>query len=270
MVDAVISGEAALKHLQSETIDLLITDISMHGMSGIELAHIAKKLQPDIHIVIISGYGEFEYAQGAIQAGVDEYLLKPVSITKMTSLLQSIQQKLDSEQMEQAATLLPAIACNQPYDEAAAHRLYGREDWFLAYVLWGNLDMRLPRKLDATRLLPSKQEHFLVLRGRNDEECVLIAKDEGMENFLMNLSVFVTQASTQTSWTVVYMPAARPIGTLPDFIDRSLETIYQKAVIGKHQILKYSGGNIREDRLPCRLPRCGSWGISSARKKSTW
>ena len=42
VVDAVISGEAALKHLQSETIDLLITDISMHGMSGIELAHIAK------------------------------------------------------------------------------------------------------------------------------------------------------------------------------------------------------------------------------------
>lgn len=64
VVDAVISGEAALKHLQCETIDLLITDISMHGMSGIELAHIAKKLQPDIHIVIISGYGEFEYAQG--------------------------------------------------------------------------------------------------------------------------------------------------------------------------------------------------------------
>lgn len=88
-----------------------------------------------------------------------------------------------------------------------------------------------------------------MLRGRNDEECVLIAKDEGMENFLMNLSVFVTQSSTQTSWTVVYMPAARPIGTLPDFIDRSLETIYQKAVIGKHQILKYSGGNVREDRL---------------------
>ena len=160
VVDAVISGEAALKHLQSETIDLLITDISMHGMSGIELAHIAKKLQPDIHIVIISGYGEFEYAQGAIQAGVDEYLLKPVSITKMTSLLQSIQQKLDSEQMEQAATFLPAIACNQPYDEAAAHRLYGREDWFFAYVLWGNLDMRLPRKLDATRLCPPSRSTF--------------------------------------------------------------------------------------------------------------
>ena len=73
IVDAVISGEAALKVLQAQAIDLLITDISMHGMSGIELAQSAKKLQPDLHIVIISGYGEFEYAQGAIQAGVDEY-----------------------------------------------------------------------------------------------------------------------------------------------------------------------------------------------------
>ena len=97
IVDAVISGEAALKVLQAQAIDLLITDISMHGMSGIELAQSAKKLQPDLHIVIISGYGEFEYAQGAIQAGVDEYVLKPVSITKMASILQSIQEKLDSE-----------------------------------------------------------------------------------------------------------------------------------------------------------------------------
>ena len=165
VVDTVISGEAALKHLQAETVDLLITDISMHGMSGIELALSAKKVQPDIHIVIISGYGEFEYAQGAIQAGVDEYLLKPVSITKMTSLLQAIQQKLDSEQAGQATTILPAIACRQSYDEAVARRLYGRQDWFFAYVLWGNLDMRLPRKLNATCLLPFKQEHFLVLQG---------------------------------------------------------------------------------------------------------
>lgn len=47
VVDAVISGEAALKVLESQAIDLLITDISMHGMSGIELAKHAKKLQPD-------------------------------------------------------------------------------------------------------------------------------------------------------------------------------------------------------------------------------
>lgn len=215
IVDAVISGEAALKVLQAQAIDLLITDISMHGMSGIELAQSAKKLQPDLHIVIISGYGEFEYAQGAIQAGVDEYVLKPVSITKMTSILQSIQEKLDSEYLEQAASLLPAIACHQPYDEGAATRLFARRDWYFAYVLLGNLNLRLPKKLGVTRLLTPPQDHFLILSGRDEEERILISKDDHVENFLMNLSVFVTQASTQATWTMVYMPTAQPWNICP-------------------------------------------------------
>ena len=93
VVGTVSSGELALNFLHKNTVELLITDISMHGMNGIELSQIARKMQPNIHIVIISGYGEFEYAQGAIQAGVDEYLLKPVSVTKMTTILQAIQKK---------------------------------------------------------------------------------------------------------------------------------------------------------------------------------
>ena len=104
------SGEQGLQFLRQNAVDLLITDISMHGMNGIELAQAARALLPNIHIVIISGYGEFEYAQGAIQAGVDEYLLKPVSISKMTAILQSLEKKIDANNSELAAALLPAIA----------------------------------------------------------------------------------------------------------------------------------------------------------------
>lgn len=205
IVDAVISGEAALKVLQAQAIDLLITDISMHGMSGIELAQSAKKLQPDLHIVIISGYGEFEYAQGAIQAGVDEYVLKPVSITKMTSILQSIQEKLDSEYLEQAASLLPAIACHQPYDEAAATRLFARRDWYFAYVLLGNLNMRLPKKLGVTRLLTPPQDHFLILSGRDEEERILISKDDHVHiHFYLFPQIFYHQASPPTRITWLF------------------------------------------------------------------
>lgn len=54
------SGEQGLEYLQKHNVEMLITDISMHGMNGIELARAARVLQPNIHIVIISGYGEFE------------------------------------------------------------------------------------------------------------------------------------------------------------------------------------------------------------------
>ena len=80
VVGTAASGEQGFQFLEQHPVDLLITDIGMRGMNGIELAQSARAMQPNIHIIIISGYGEFEYAQGAIQAGVDEYLLKPVSV----------------------------------------------------------------------------------------------------------------------------------------------------------------------------------------------
>ena len=108
------SGEQGFQLLEQQMFDLLITDIGMRGMNGIELAQAARAMQPNIRIVIISGYGKFEYAQGAIQAGVDDYLLKPVSISKMTAILENLEKKLDANQSDLNATLLPAIACRQP------------------------------------------------------------------------------------------------------------------------------------------------------------
>lgn len=105
------SGEQGFQLLEQQMFDLLITDIGMRGMNGIELAQTARAMQPNIRIVIISGYGKFEYAQGAIQAGVDDYLLKPVSISKMTAILENLEKKLDASQSDLTATLLPAIAC---------------------------------------------------------------------------------------------------------------------------------------------------------------
>ncbi len=80
VVDTASSGEQALDFLQRENVDLLITDISMHGINGIELAKSARAGHPNVRIVISSGYGDFEYAHGAIEAGGDEYLLKLVII----------------------------------------------------------------------------------------------------------------------------------------------------------------------------------------------
>ena len=115
VVGTATSGEQGLELLEQQKVDLIITDISMHGISGLELAQQARLIQPGIHIIILSGYSEFEYTKSAIQVGVDEYLLKPVSITKMTALLQAVRQQLDEEQAEMNASLLPAIACGLPY-----------------------------------------------------------------------------------------------------------------------------------------------------------
>ena len=250
VVGVATSGEQGLEFLEKHPVDLLITDISMHGITGIELAQRARQLLPNIHIVIISGYGEFEYAQGAIQAGVDDYLLKPVSISKMTAILESIQEKLDTEHADLALTLLPAIACGQPYAKENAAQLYGHRSLRFACIRWGNLDMNLPKKLSATSLVTPKEGPFQVLRGRDDDERILIAEEGPMEEFLANLSVYMTQPGSLSTWTAVYSPNPRPIETLPAFIEWALTMIHRKTVIGKHQILQFVGGAQVEERLP--------------------
>ncbi|MGN0745375.1 MAG: response regulator [Aristaeellaceae bacterium] len=246
------SGEQGLEYLQKHSVELLITDISMHGMNGIELARAARALQPNIHIVIISGYGEFEYAQGAIQAGVDDYLLKPVSITKMTDILRAVEKKLDTENTDMAASVLPALACGQPYSAGNAAQLYHGKSFRFALIRWGNLDMTLPRSLGASALVQPRDEYFQVLRGRDDDERVLFAPEGPMDMYLTHLSVYMTKPGSLNTWTAIYTPSVRDMEALPAFIEWALTLLHRKAVIGKHQILPYTGEAAAEDHL--RLP----------------
>ncbi len=245
------SGDFAIEFLQTHNVDLLITDISMHGMNGIELAQIARKMQPDIHIVIISGYGEFEYAQGAIQAGVDDYLLKPINITKLTAILESIHRKLDLKNADLNASVLPAIACHQPYNTETAKQLYGKKSYRFAYIRLGNLDVLLPKSLGATSLFMSNEESFQILRGRDDAERILIAEDKGLDEFLSYLSVYLTSQNGLPTWTAIYTVSIQPIEELPSFIHSAINTLYQKTVLGRHQILQLSSNTASEKiRLP--------------------
>lgn len=251
VVETATSGELALHFLQKNSVDLLITDISMHGMNGIELALTARKMQPNIHIVIISGYGEFEYAQGAIRAGVDEYLLKPVSVTKMTTILQSIQKKLEEKNTQLSASLLPALACRQPCSSEALEQLYGQKSFRFGYICWGNLDMTLPKSFGATSLILPANEFFYVLRGRDENEQILIAEDRGLDEFLSQLSVYMTQRGNLSTWSAVYTPVSRSIHELPDFILPAMNMLYLRTVVGRHQIIQFSGNTMPK---PVKLP----------------
>jgi len=69
-------GEAALPLIQQARPDILITDIKMPFMDGLQLSRTVKKSLPDIKIIILSGHDEFDFAQEALRIGVTEYILK--------------------------------------------------------------------------------------------------------------------------------------------------------------------------------------------------
>ncbi len=94
-------GETALPLLQALKPDVLITDIKMPFMDGLQLSKIVRERMPQVKIIVLSGHDEFEYAQQAIELGVAEYLLKPVSVQNLQNALQKISAQLDKEKREQ-------------------------------------------------------------------------------------------------------------------------------------------------------------------------
>ncbi len=108
-------GEMALQLLQTNSPDVLITDIRMPFMDGLQLCKIVRERMPWVKIVILSGHDEFEYAQQAIKLGVTEYLLKPVTVADLHNALQKIAGQLEQEksQQENLRALQDQIAENQ-------------------------------------------------------------------------------------------------------------------------------------------------------------
>lgn len=91
-------GEIALPMIRKIRPNVLITDIRMPFMDGLALSQIVKQEIPDIKIIIISGYDEFEYAQQAISLGVERYLLKPITKGTLRKVLMEIREKIETEQ----------------------------------------------------------------------------------------------------------------------------------------------------------------------------
>ena len=90
------NGLDALNYLKEHPVNIVITDIRMPGMDGLKLAQYISENHPGTITMIISGYGEFEYAKQAMRYGVSTYLLKPLDFSELSEHLEQAYQKLNA------------------------------------------------------------------------------------------------------------------------------------------------------------------------------
>lgn len=95
------NGKEAIEFVKEHPVDVVLTDICMPYVDGMELSHFLHDNYPEILIVIFSGFGEFEYAKKAIQYNVSEYLLKPVTAVELSEVLSNMRKKLESARKEE-------------------------------------------------------------------------------------------------------------------------------------------------------------------------
>lgn len=94
------NGQQAAEFVKNHQVDIVLTDICMPYMDGMELSHFLHDNYPDIVIVIFSGFGEFEYAKKAIQYNVSEYMLKPITAMELRGVIEKMKEKVDQRRKE--------------------------------------------------------------------------------------------------------------------------------------------------------------------------
>ena len=91
------NGVKAMEIAEKLQPDVVITDIKMPYMNGLELARNLKEENPGVRILILTGFDEFEYAKEAVHLEIEEYILKPLNATEITKVFEDLKKKLDQE-----------------------------------------------------------------------------------------------------------------------------------------------------------------------------
>ena len=93
-------GNEAWELIQKNPPDLLITDIRMPYMDGLELSRRLNDEYRNVHIIIFTGFDEFDYAKEAVHLEIDEYMLKPINAVELSECLKRVKNSLDKEREE--------------------------------------------------------------------------------------------------------------------------------------------------------------------------
>ncbi len=117
-------GEMALPLIQKTKPDVLLTDIKMPFMDGLSLSKLVHQEFPDMKIIIISGYDDFEYARGAILVGAEQYLLKPITRAVMQKVLAELKTKIETEREQKNYQ-------EKFQSEAREYEQFSRTDFFV-------------------------------------------------------------------------------------------------------------------------------------------
>jgi len=132
------NGKSALEIIKNRDFDILLTDIKMPFMDGIELIKEAVTIQPGLKIAIFSGYGDFEYAKTALSLGVIEYILKPVDPDEFKVTIEKMIKQVDEARQN---GMLVAYRRELIKEHILFELVSGQTDEFISQrILEGNLE----------------------------------------------------------------------------------------------------------------------------------
>ncbi|RKP56976.1 DNA-binding response regulator [Cohnella endophytica] len=158
VIDMAANGQEALQKCNQLRPDLLIVDIRMPGMTGLELIRQIRGLELDMRVLILSGYADFEYAKQAISYRIDGYLLKPVDEDELIGYLDQLRSEMDSARFDKVNrqdepelrldSLLAAFLSGEQLPSAAYAQLERK-------LQWDSFEVMLIKPVTSNEMVPA-------------------------------------------------------------------------------------------------------------------
>ncbi|MGO4107824.1 response regulator [Paenibacillus sp. YAF4_2] len=267
------SGFNALKLMEDERIDVILSDIRMPIMSGMEFARKAKELNPHVQIVFISGHEDFGYAKEAIQMNASGYLLKPVKDQELQDMLETVCSQVEKERKRHTIVSEALSLVNRELllrwlaDASEEHEREHIAPFLTTLLQYGaaaavieidDVEWKIPEqeRRSQIRSISSFVEHFV---GDNNGGTVLASHDQRIvilspisdERFTAMLEELVEEVRQNfpVTITVGAGSSARDTEELRESYRQAQAALSAKWLLGKNRLIKDVSGTAREDML---------------------
>lgn len=250
-------GLSGLEKIKSLKPDLVLVDVKMPRMDGLELIQRLYKEKSEVRIIILSGYAQFEYAQKALAYGVDAYLLKPVDEVELITLVKKIYEQLvESNSSEELNKKRVALSTEKIIENIVIGHLNFEEimklnsqyslsfpwDEYQVMVVGVNDEMIVNKDIKAQ--INSAINKFIARYGKghtfstNNHMGMLFSKDllSVNDNLLIALRNEI-KLKTNQSFTISIGKVVKEVEDIKSSYMQALDLLKNKFVFGSHKIL---------------------------------
>ncbi len=235
---SVSNGGEALKKVRQLQPDVLITDIRMPVLNGIELVKRIVEEKEDIIIVLVSGYSDFSYAQSAIRLGVSDYILKPVVPLELQRMLENMEERLKVQYWRNRNLIIRKLCAGDGISEKIIDRYFPEGLYYAAIIRMNGLPCRFSG-YGRKEIFSDINERMLIY-GRDEREMLCICPHELIEeqDFLRLIQSEIEKQKSGTEYFTV-VTSDEPVKTmgLADTIDKLYQTLARKLVLGKSRVI---------------------------------
>ncbi len=243
------NGREALDCIEAEEPDVLITDMKMPVMDGIVLLEKLKERHPQIWVIVISGYQEFEYAKVAIKSGVFDYLLKPIKPSALQTVLLNLKSLLDAAYSEKRNLIMKSLCEGTKVSRQQLQRYFPFPSckYYAAIVRKNGLPRRFSGNT-GTEIFSGKDE-ILYSYGRDEMESLYLCPETIVfyKSFYQMIAQIVEREKKESNYvTAVVKDASFELEKSADVFRELYQALNNHIIIGRNQILVAE--EIREER----------------------